>query len=609
MIGSSDQVSQLWAAVAAQQQAAQQQLGAAQQQLGAATALQQLGIFAAQQQQQFGAAPIAQPQQHLGGAPIVQLQQQIGGVTIVQQQSQLSAWPAAPQWPCVGPQVGQFVTQSVPAAQVASEAVCPQLANSLPLTGEPQIPIALQHPAGAEESAPLAAARPWRARSRSPKRVDSTSATGPQPERTIIVDFPSSKLGQLVGFKGLTIQKVKDTAGVFVLHIDDREKAKARSQPTVPVEMSGSEEQVMHCQRILQSICCGDQTEVGHLTALINIEPAAVGKIMGNKGSTVKQLSEETVCYIEIQQDRNKGKGDTPRLLISGMPHQVEYAVQLVNRFIASPGSKLDFVLRPDLFSQAGSLAASSVRAKLASALQPMLAALTGSAPVQSSLINASFGGAPVALSAFEPDGPKEERIIEIPARKKSHLVGLRGQTIELVQRTTGVLKCHIMVERDKYEYDKDGQIPLQICGTRDRVETCISVVERIIAGDYSGIGHTCHVMPIEQTRVNYLRGDRWQVINYLKDLTGCYMDVIQGPPYGLARGEAQLFMTGPVERVARARAIIDTMLANMDKLDMPDINVDAPWRRDEEAAKRKAEEEDKTRKVSRKWRRSSPSP
>jgi len=395
-----------------------------------------------------------------------------------------------------------------------------------------------------------------------------------------------------------------------VLHIDDREKAKARSQATIPVEMSGSEGQVRHCQRILQDICNGDQTSVGHLTTLINIELAAVGKIMGNKGSTVKQLSEETVCYIEIQQDRSKGSNDTPRLFIAGMPHQVEYAVQLINRFIASPGSKLDFILRPDPASsaKAGPLT-DPLKVRLGSALQPMMAALTGSAPVQSSLINSSTSGGSVALSAFEPDGPKEERIIEIPARKKSHLVGLRGQTIELVQRTAGVLKCHIMVERDKYEYDKDGQIPLQICGTRDRVEHCVQIIERIVAGDYSGIGHTCHVMPIEQARVNYLRGDRWQVINYLKDLTGCYMDVIQGPPYGLARGEAQLFMTGPVERVARARAIIDAMLANMDKVEMPDINVDAPWRRDEEAAKRKLDDEEKSKKSVRRWRRSSPSP
>lgn len=447
---------------------------------------------------------------------------------------------------------------------------------------------------------------PRRNRSRSPRRPPEAGAG----DRGIVVEVPSSKLGQLVGFKGLTIQRIKDTCGVSVLHIDDRDKAKARSQPTIPVEMSGTEEQVSLCQCILQEVCNGDQTSIGHLTALLSIESVAVGKIMGNKGMTVKLLSEEASCYIEIQQDRSRGANDTPRLFIAGLPHQVEYAVQLINRFIASPGSKLDFVLKPDPSSSAkGGPLADPLKQRLTSVLQPMLAALTGSLPVQSALLNALSMGGPVALSAFEPDGPKEERIIEIPARKKSHLVGLRGQTIELVQRTAGVLKCHIMVDRDKYEYDKDGSIPLQICGTRDRVEHCVQIIERIIAGDYSGIGHACHVMPIEQARVNYLRGDRWQVINYLKDLTGCYMDVIQGPPYGLARGEAQLFMTGPVERVARARAIVDTMLANMDKIQMPDINIDAPWRKDEEAAKKKMEEEERGKKPPSRRRRRSPSP
>merc|ERR1712194_965488 len=63
----------------------------------------------------------------------------------------------------------------------------------------------------------------------------------------------------------------------------------------------------------------------------------------------------------------------------------------------------------------------------------------------------------------------------------------------------------------------------------------------------------------------------------------------------------AQLFLTGPLERVARARAIVETMLANMDKLDMPDINVDAPWRRDEEAARRRQ----RMRRRSKSWQRS----
>jgi len=267
----------------------------------------------------------------------------------------------------------------------------------------------------------------------------------------------------------------------------------------------------------------------------------------------------------------------------------------MVNRLIASPGNKLDAILQTDSIGAQRTQSAEESRNRIADSLLAMLTVLTGHAPAQSSLTNCAEHCDHVALSAFEAEGPKEERVIQIPARKKSHLVGLRGQTIELVQRTAGVLKCHIMVDRDKYEYDKDGQIPLQVCGSRERVNTCVNIINGIINGDYSGIGHTCSVIPIEQNRVNYLRGDRWQVINYLKDLTGCYLDVIQGPPYGLARGEAQLFMTGPPERVSRAKAIIDAMLSNMDKIALPDINVDAPWRREDGAVKGRSDDDDRS--------------
>lgn len=180
-------------------------------------------------------------------------------------------------------------------------------------------------------------------------------------------------------------------------------------------------------------------------------------------------------------------------------------------------------------------------------------------------------------LSAFEPDGPKEERIIEVPARKKGHLLGLHGQTIEKIRQTSGVIKCHIMADRGRT--DKEGSIQVQIFGTREHVEACQDLVERVVAGDHSGIGHASAILPVEAGKVNRLRGDHWQVINALKDLTSTYLDILQaddpavqrlrlqegGLQAGVQPGEAQLFIAGPHECVERAKTIVTTLLTMMD--------------------------------------------
>jgi len=211
--------------------------------------------------------------------------------------------------------------------------------------------------------------------------------------------------------------------------------------------------------------------------------------------------------------------------------------VQLILRFVSAPGADLKAVLssRDDASSSA-------------------LAPYTGS----------SLSG---SVSAYDPEGPKEERIFDVPARKKGHLLGLHGQTIELIRSTSGVIKCHIMADRDRGYAAKDGSIPVQIFGAPDKVETCISLIERVMAGDHSGIGHSSDYVAVDPAKVERLKGDRWQVINAMKDLTGAYMDVLQGADAGMLPGETQLFIAGPAECVDRARTIVQALLSIMDQL------------------------------------------
>lgn len=398
-----------------------------------------------------------------------------------------------------------------------------------------------------------------------PSAVGSTALVAPgaaPPDAntgSLVHEIPSSKLGQLLGYKGLTIQRLKEISGVTRLHILEKEKAKFL--PTIQIEIAGPMESVLSCKQLLEGVVAGDQTGLGHKTTYVSIEPSVVGKVMGYKGTTVKQMTEVTGCYVEIQQDRSRGAADTPRLFVAGPPEKVDSAVRLVELFIASPGSKLDAVL-----GQHGSLDGSMGGGMMPIANAPNSHSLhlPGQGDVNTTLSAFEASLAPPTV-AFEPDGPKEERIIEIPSRKKGHLLGLHGQTIEKIRQTCGVIKCHIQADRS--HNDKNGTIGVQIFGTKDRVEACIHIVQSVVNGNHSAIGHATDVMVIDPNKVNRLRGDRWQVINTLKDLTTCYLDILQGAEAGVPPGEARLFIAGPPQNVQRAKTIVQSLLMVMDRV------------------------------------------
>lgn len=349
----------------------------------------------------------------------------------------------------------------------------------------------------------------------------------------VCIEFPSNKMGQLLGYRGITIQKVKERSGVQRLHIPPDQKEKAKYQATIPIELGGTSEQINHCRALLNAVCLGDQSELGHSCTTVSVEPSVIGKLMGFKGKTVKELTDATGAYIEIQQDRNRGMTDTPQLFVAGPPQAVESAVALVQRFIASPGASLSAVLHP----------------------------------ANATVVAPTSAGPDGQLVVFDPEGPKEERIIEVPARRKAHLLGLKGQTIELVRQISGVIKCHIMADRDRGAASKVGTIPVQIFGSPDRVAMCVDIIEGLMVGDYSGLGHTSEFIAVEASKVDRLRGDRWQVINTLKELTSTYVDVLQGPEDGLPVNETVLMIAGPVDCVERSKTIVTALLQMMDRL------------------------------------------
>mmetsp|Transcript_58503 Transcript_58503/g.187954 ORF Transcript_58503/g.187954 Transcript_58503/m.187954 type:complete len:739 (+) Transcript_58503:82-2298(+) len=433
-----------------------------------------------------------------------------------------------------------------------------------------------------------------RERSRSPKRLDARleallGAQGADTGGLISTTFelPSPKLGQLLGYKGVTIQKIKEVAGVSRLHIHDKEKAKF--QPSVIIEVAGSAECVSRCLQLLEALCAGDQSEIGHFTSYLNVESTVIGKLMGHKGQTVKEMTDITNCYIEIQQYPEQGVTDgQPRLFFAGPPDQVEAAVQLAERFIAAPGSRLDTVLgysasaaaqaqapqtqqlQPHLQQLTQQLAASAApKAADTSSGGHVLSAVAALIGALSQPSRASPPGQPataLAQSAHipevtlpDPTAPVEERIMEVPARFKGHLLGLHGTTIETIRQTSGVIKCHMQEKRD---VDRWGPIHVQILGTHECVEACAKLINGVLVGDHTGIGHSTTYINIDPSVVGKIMGHKGQTIKELTETTGCYIEIQQYPEQGVTDGQPRLFVAGPPASVDTAVSIIERFIA-----------------------------------------------
>lgn len=164
------------------------------------------------------------------------------------------------------------------------------------------------------------------------------------------------------------------------------------------------------------------------------------------------------------------------------------------------------------------------------------------------------------ALGAAAP--AVEVRVVEVPATKKGHLLGLHGQTIDKIRQVSGVRKCHLQEGREAGNW---GNIHVEIVGTWERVDACEKLIHQVVGGDHSGIGHATDTMPIEVHKISRLMGHRGQVVTLLKDLTGTYLDIQQGPCPGVAAGEAQIFMAGPPENIGKAKILVGEFLRMMD--------------------------------------------
>jgi len=144
----------------------------------------------------------------------------------------------------------------------------------------------------------------------------SQTLTGQQPylnntgSVSITMDIPVAKVGLVIGRAGTTIRNIQDTSG-------SRLQLDSTGEPTRLLRITGTQESVEMAKSRLQTLLCAPTLSGGFQpfrpSKTIQIPSDCVGFVIGKGGETIKRISQETGCRLQVEDDEEaKRLGHTP---------------------------------------------------------------------------------------------------------------------------------------------------------------------------------------------------------------------------------------------------------------------------------------------------------
>jgi len=144
----------------------------------------------------------------------------------------------------------------------------------------------------------------------------SQTLTGQQPylnntdSVSITMDIPVEKVGLVIGRAGTTIRNIQDTSG-------SRLQLDSTGEPTRLLRITGSQASVEMAKSRLQNLLCAPTLAGGFQpfrpSKTIQIPSDCVGFVIGKGGETIKRISQETGCRLQVEDDDEaKRLGHTP---------------------------------------------------------------------------------------------------------------------------------------------------------------------------------------------------------------------------------------------------------------------------------------------------------
>eukprot|EP00299_Pterocystis_sp_00344_P000585 c1016_g1_i1.p1 GENE.c1016_g1_i1~~c1016_g1_i1.p1 ORF type:complete len:259 (+),score=53.19 c1016_g1_i1:1-777(+) len=153
----------------------------------------------------------------------------------------------------------------------------------------------------------------------------------PSPDEHVktVLPVPSSSLGKIIGRGGATIRSLQDESGASIT-VD---KAQQNS-----VTISGPPESVQKAVQLITALVSAQPTNQASNSSqpehqeVVEVSAAAVGRVIGRGGETVKSIQHTSNARIQVKQDDGS---DVRRVIVSGTRDQVNHATRLINDILA----------------------------------------------------------------------------------------------------------------------------------------------------------------------------------------------------------------------------------------------------------------------------------
>lgn len=355
-----------------------------------------------------------------------------------------------------------------------------------------------------------------------------TAAPSPQPTTTAgspasnvvseEMECPHSKVGMVIGSKGVIIQEIMSRSNCkVVVYQDGLPDGQARN-----VVITGTTSNVAIAKQLITAVIQEGPTILQtQAPGLNNNEPTVteemscpaekVGLVIGSKGIIIQEIMRRSYCKITVNQNFPDGE---PRMVnITGKPTQIEIAKALVAIVIANG---------PNALNQSG------------------------------------LGVASGSNITEEMDCPQE---------KVGIVIGAKGVIVQDIMRRCG---CKITINQDY----PDGQ-PRRVVftGTRQQVDMGKNLVNSVIAHgpaavqSMPGQGNSVQDLKIVQSQVGKLIGPGGSTIKDIQQRCGVKMNVEQIIPES---DERRLRITGDASRVQAAAQMVFQVLHGGGNISMP---------------------------------------
>eukprot|EP00178_Gracilaria_changii_P012948 TRINITY_DN3647_c0_g1_i1.p1 TRINITY_DN3647_c0_g1~~TRINITY_DN3647_c0_g1_i1.p1 ORF type:complete len:845 (-),score=100.91 TRINITY_DN3647_c0_g1_i1:2968-5502(-) len=184
------------------------------------------------------------------------------------------------------------------------------------------------------------------------RRLEVVRSRGDSPLETREMWIPISKIGLVIGAGGVTIRSIKEKTGAYATVHNDQVEGDRKL-----LTIHGTAPQASHARQLIVEILQNAPPTPPRDPSLganddstaMYIPRAAVGSVIGSRGTTLRLLHQRSGAIIRVASDEEAGESPERQIIISGSVAAVDRARSMIH-FVIREGSLRNFEeSRPDV--------------------------------------------------------------------------------------------------------------------------------------------------------------------------------------------------------------------------------------------------------------------